>query len=97
LVERTGLENLRGLVATLKQSLRFGTSLAESLRVIASEMRTERNARMEERAARLPVLLAIPMMAFILPCLLMIIGTPVVLRIMDAFRGLKGFGVGIGH
>lgn len=97
LVERTGLDNLRGLVATLKQSLRFGTSLAESLRVIASEMRTERNARMEERAARLPVLLAIPMMSFILPCLLMIIGTPVVLRIIDAFRGLKGFSVGIGH
>jgi tight adherence protein C len=94
LVERTGLDNLRGLVATLKQSLRFGTSLAESLRVIASEMRAERNARMEERAARLPVLLAIPMMAFILPCLLMVIGTPVVLRMIDAFKNihLGGFG-----
>jgi tight adherence protein C len=95
LVERTGLENLRGLVATLKQSLRFGTSLAESLRIIASEMRAERNARMEERAARLPVLLAIPMMAFILPCLLMIIGTPVVLRIMEAFRNIHFGGMGV--
>jgi len=92
LVERTGLENLRGLVATLKQSLNFGTSLAESLRLIASEMRAERQARMEERAARLPVLMAIPMMMFILPCLLMIVGTPVVLRMVDAFKHLS-FGV----
>ena len=97
LVDRTGLQNLRGLVATLKQSLQFGTSLAESLRVVASELRAERHALIEERAARLPVLLALPMMMFILPCLLMIIGTPVALRIMDAFRGLRGFGVGIGH
>ena len=94
LVERTGLNNLRGLVATLKQSLNFGTSLAESLRLIASEMRAERQARMEERAARLPVLMAIPMMMFILPCLLMIIGTPVVLRIIDAFKNIH-FGIGI--
>lgn len=93
LVERTGLQNLRGMVATLKQSLQFGTSLAESLRVVASELRAERHAQIEERAARLPVLLAIPMMTFILPCLLMIIGTPVVLRIMDAFKHLKS-GIG---
>ena len=59
-----------------------------SLRLIASEMRAERHARMEERAARLPVLMAIPMMMFILPCLLMIIGTPVVLRMIDAFKNL---------
>jgi tight adherence protein C len=94
LVERTGLDNLRGLIATLKQSLTFGTSLSESLRMIAGEMRAERNARMEERAARLPVLLAIPMMAFILPCLLMIIGTPVALRIIDAFKNVS-FGAGM--
>jgi tight adherence protein C len=97
LVERTGLQNLRGMVATLKQSLQFGTSLAESLRVVSSELRAERHAQIEERAARLPVLLAIPMMGFILPCLLMIIGTPVVLRIMDAFKHLHIGKIGIGH
>ena len=94
LVDRTGLQNLRGLVATLKQSLEFGTSLAESLRMVASELRAERHALIEERAARLPVLLALPMMVFILPCLLMIIGTPVVLRIMDAFKNLNITGTG---
>ena len=47
LVERTGLADLRSLVATLKQSLKFGTSLAESRRLIAGEMRAARQARME--------------------------------------------------
>jgi tight adherence protein C len=88
LVDRTGLSDLRSLVATLKQSLKFGTPLAESLRTIAAEMRATRQARYEERAARLPVLLAIPMMMFILPCLLMIVGTPVVLRIIDVFKSI---------
>jgi tight adherence protein C len=93
MVERIGLADLRSLVATLKQSLKFGTPLAESLRTIAAEMRATRQARYEQRAARLPVLLAIPMSMFILPCLLMIVGTPVVLRIMDVF---KTFYIGIG-
>jgi tight adherence protein C len=93
LVERTGLADLRSLVATLKQSLKFGTSLAESLRMIAGEMRAARQARMEERAARLPVLLAVPMLLFILPCLMMIVGTPVIVRIIDMFRHIK---IGLG-
>ncbi|HYZ41183.1 MAG TPA: type II secretion system F family protein [Stellaceae bacterium] len=85
LVLRTGLDSLRSLTATLKQSLKFGTPLAEALRVLAAEMRATRQALFEERAARLPVLLAIPMMIFILPCLLLVIGTPVALRIVDTF------------
>jgi tight adherence protein C len=88
LVERTGLDDLRSLIATLKQSLKFGTPLAESLRMLAAEMRAARQARIEERAARLPVLLAVPMMMFILPCLLMIVGTPVALRLIDVFKNI---------
>jgi tight adherence protein C len=87
--ERTGLPELGRLIAILKQSLKFGTSLADSMRMLASEMRVTRYARIEERAARLPVLLSIPMMLFILPCLLIIIGTPVVLRAMDAFSSFS--------
>jgi len=86
LVQRTGLDTLRGLITTLKQSMRFGTPLAESLRTLAAEMRMMRQARMEERTARLPVLLAIPLMMFILPSLLMVIGTPVALRIVDTMK-----------
>jgi len=89
LVQRTGLDDLRSLIATLKQSLKFGTPLAESMRLLAAEMRATRQARMEERAARLPVLLAIPMMAFILPSLLMIVATPLVLRVIEVFQTIK--------
>jgi tight adherence protein C len=92
LVERTQLPSLRGITTTLVQAIRFGTPLAESMRILAAELRTERLARLEERAARLPVVLTIPMMMFILPCLLIVIGTPLLLRILDAVRGmfLKG-------
>ena len=86
LVHRTGVASLRGITATLTQAIRFGTPLAESMRILAAELRTERLARLEERAARLPVLLTIPMMMFILPCLLMVIGTPVALRVGDTLR-----------
>jgi tight adherence protein C len=83
LAERTGLASLRSIVVTLNQSIKFGTSLAESLRVLAAEMRAKTLARFEERAARLPVLLTMPLMAFVLPSLMIVIGTPLVLRIVD--------------
>jgi tight adherence protein C len=85
LAERTGLASLRSIVVTLNQSIQFGTSLAESLRTLAAEMRGERLAHFEERAARLPVLLTLPLMAFILPSLLVVIGTPLLLRILGMF------------
>ena len=88
LVRRSGLATLRSITATLTQAIRFGTPLAESMRILAAEMRNARLARIEERAARLPVLLAFPLMAFILPALFMVVGTPIVLRILDFFGTL---------
>ena len=76
LAQRTGLTSLRSIVAALSQSIKFGTPLSEALRVLAAQMRVERLARFEERAARLPVLLTMPLMAFILPSLMIVIGTP---------------------
>jgi tight adherence protein C len=90
LVERTGVAALRGITATLNQAIRFGTPLAESLRILAAEMRTARLARIEERAARLPVLLAIPLALFILPSLMMVISTPVALRLADTLKNNFG-------
>ena len=90
LVERTGVTSLRSITATLTQAIRFGTPLAESMRILAAEMRTERMMRIEERAARLPVLLSIPLALFILPCLMIVIGTPVGLRVMDTFKNAFG-------
>lgn len=83
LVRRAGLASLRSVLATLSQSIKFGTPLAASLRVLATEMRTERLAQLETRAARLPVLLSIPLMALILPSLMIVICTPLVLHIID--------------
>ncbi|MGC2202021.1 MAG: type II secretion system F family protein [Stellaceae bacterium] len=83
LARRVGIASLSGIVAALNQSIRFGTPLADSLRILAAEMRSERLARFEERAARLPVLLTLPLMTFVLPSLIIVIGTPLALRIMD--------------
>ena len=83
LAERAGLASLRSIVATLNQSIQFGTSLSESLRTLAAEMRADRVARFEEHAARLPVLLTLPLMAFIMPSLMIVIGAPLVLRTID--------------
>ena len=90
LVERTGLPSLRSISATLTQAIRFGTPLAESMRILAAEIRTERMMRIEERAARLPVLLSIPLALFIFPCLMIVIGTPVALRVMDTLKNTFG-------
>jgi tight adherence protein C len=89
LAQRAGLTSLRGIIAALSQSIKFGTPLAASLRVLAAEMRAERLGRFEERAARLPVLLTLPLMGLILPALMIVIGTPLALRIIDTFR--RGF------
>jgi len=88
LVQRTGVASLRGVTATLSQAIRFGTPLAESLRILAAEMRNERMLRIEERAARLPVLLALPLGLFILPALMIVIGTPIGLRFMDTLKNV---------
>jgi tight adherence protein C len=86
---RVGLLSLRSIIATLNQSIKFGTPLAASLRVLAAEMRAERLTRFEERAARLPVLLTIPLMGLILPSLMIVIGTPLVLRTLDMLGSLS--------
>jgi tight adherence protein C len=80
---RTGLESARRLGGTLAQTLHYGTPLTHALRVLAAELRQQRLTRYEERAARLPVLLTMPMILFILPCVFLVVGGPAVLRAMD--------------
>jgi len=82
---RTGLNSLKRLAATLSQSLQYGTPLSAALRTLSAEMRQEMLTRFEERAARLPVLLTLPMVVFILPCIFIIVAGPAVIRIMHAF------------
>ena len=68
--------------------MKYGTPLTDSLRVLAAEMRTTRLLRIEERAARLPVMLTIPLMLFILPCTFMVVGGPAALQVMDSFKSV---------
>lgn len=88
LAQRTGLPGVRAVVNTLIQAERYGTPLAQSLRVMSAESRRERILKAEEKAARLPALLTVPMIVFILPPLFVVLLGPAVLDIADAFLGL---------
>jgi len=85
LAARTDLPILRGLVNTLLQAERYGTPLANSLRVMARESRDQRMMRAEEKAARLPALMTVPMIIFILPPLFVVLLGPAGLDIADFF------------
>jgi tight adherence protein C len=80
---RTDSDGVRGVVNTLTQTAKFGTPLAQSLRVLAAEMRTARMTRAEEKAARLPAMLTVPMIIFILPTLFIVLLGPAAINIMD--------------
>ena len=82
---RTGLDSLKRLATTLAQTLQYGTPVSDALRVLSSEMRQEMLTRFEARAARLPVLLTMPTIAFILPTVFIIAGGPAMIRVMRAF------------
>ncbi len=83
--ERTGIPEVRRVVATLQQTLQYGTPLAEALRLLSAEMRQDMLTKFEEKAARLPVLLTMPMILFILPVLFMIVGGPAILQAVRLF------------
>lgn len=82
---RTGLETLRRLGATLIQTMQYGTPLSPALRTLATEMRYEMLMRFEAQAARLPVLLTVPMILFILPCIFIVVGGPAGLTVARTF------------
>ena len=82
---RTNSDGIRAVVNTLQQTAKFGTPLAQSLRVLAAEMRQARMTRAEEKAARLPALLTVPMILFILPCLFIVLLGPAAIGIIDTF------------
>lgn len=79
---RTGLSSFKRLGGTLLQAIQYGTPLTAALRTLAAELRQETLTRFEERAARLPVLLTIPMILFILPCVFLIVAGPIVIQVL---------------
>lgn len=83
--DRTGLNTFKRLATTLVQTIHYGTPISEALRVLSSEMRQETMINCEERAARLPVLLTLPTIIFILPCVFLIAGGPAIIQVMRSF------------
>ena len=83
--KRIPTDDVRSFVALFVQTDRLGTSVATALRVHADEMRTKRVLRAEEKAHQLPVKLAVPLVLFILPALILVIMTPAIIRIHQNF------------
>jgi tight adherence protein C len=88
LTRRCQIEPMRGVVNTLKQTEKYGTPLAHSLRVLASEYRSERMLKAEAKAAKLPAVLTVPMIIFILPPLMIVLIGPGILQTVDALSQL---------
>ncbi len=88
LCDRTNMIEFRSLSNTLNQSEKYGTPMAHAMRVLCQEYRQERLTKAEEKAARLPALLTVPMILFILPCLFIVIIGPAILKTIDAFTRL---------
>lgn len=81
LAERVPLPSVVALVNTLIQTEKYGTPLAQALRVLSGEMREDRMMRAEEKAARLPAVLTVPMILFILPPLFIVLIGPAALKV----------------
>jgi tight adherence protein C len=87
LANRIDLEAVRGVVTTMIQTEKYGTPLASALRVLSAEFRNERMMRAEEKAARLPAIMTVPLILFILPTLFIVILGPAACSISDNLIG----------
>jgi tight adherence protein C len=87
LAMRVKLDAVKGVVTTMIQTEKYGTPLASALRVLSAEFRNERMMRAEEKAARLPAIMTVPLILFILPVLFVVILGPAACAISDNFVG----------
>jgi tight adherence protein C len=84
LAMRVALDAVKGVTTTMVQTEKYGTPLASALRVLSAEFRNERMMRAEEKAARLPAIMTVPLICFILPVLFVVILGPAACSIKDA-------------
>ncbi|MEA3411724.1 MAG: type II secretion system F family protein [Pseudomonadota bacterium] len=87
LSERNGVDDIRGLVSLINQSMRFGTSIAETLRVYAEEFRDKRMQRADEQAAKLGTKMIFPMVFCMFPSFFLIAAGPAVIGVIRALEG----------
>jgi len=86
--QRTDVQGLRDLATTLLQSERYGTPLTQSMRNIAESERSQRAARIEEQAQRLPVIMTLPMMLLVLPGTMLLMAGPAFLQALKAMTSV---------
>jgi tight adherence protein C len=87
--QRTGLEPLKRLATTLAQSLQYGTPMTASLRSLSAELRQDALIQFEEKAGKLPTLMTVPMIFFILPCVFLIVAGPAIINVLAISSGPK--------
>jgi tight adherence protein C len=90
LADRLGIDEARSFATMLRQAEEMGTSLGDTLKVFADEMRTKRMLRAEEKALALPAKLTVPLILFIFPCLLGVLIMPAAFRVAQVFGGHGG-------
>ena len=88
LATRTGVDDIQALVSTLIQTDRFGTSVADSMRVHSDELRTKRRQRAEEMAAKTTIKMIFPLVLFIFPALFVVILGPAVITMMHTLGNM---------
>jgi tight adherence protein C len=86
LADRTDVDEVRAVVATLVQADQFGTSVARALRVHAETLRTRRRQQVEEEAAKTTVKLVFPLALFIFPSLFVVTLGPAVISLIEGFE-----------
>jgi tight adherence protein C len=84
---RADTPNMRMFVRSLTQGERLGVSIGQTMRNLALEMRKRRRAMAEERAQKMPIKMLFPLILFIFPALFIVILTPMIITMMDAFSG----------
>ncbi|HEX6309314.1 MAG TPA: type II secretion system F family protein [Longimicrobiales bacterium] len=90
LTERTGVDDVRGLVSTLVQAERFGTPIGPALRVHAETLRDKRKQRAREAAAKTTIKLVFPLVFCIFPAMFVVLVGPGVIQIIEALAGVGG-------
>ncbi|MCO6059623.1 type II secretion system F family protein [Pseudomonas sp. MOB-449] len=88
LAHRTGLEDMQGLVSLLSQSIRFGTSVADTLRIYAEEFRDRRTQAAEERAAKIGTKLVFPLIFCLWPSFFLVAIGPAIIGVLKVFGKL---------
>ena len=89
LAARTGLDDIKGLVALLVQTMRFGTGVADALRVYSEEFRDKRMQAAEEEAAKIGTKMVFPLVFCLFPSFFLVAVGPAVLRLMEVFKTLQ--------